>query len=319
MIFNLNSIILVTFVSAFTSSNLFDGVDAALQQQQQLRGRELDAPNFCPQTAPDNDSSCENILPRGWRYGDCSWSHSSWDGAGNGTTEKDYCICYRNVGDWQCTKNIETMTRPLATSPPPVTVASPIPAPTTIPPTQQQPGRRKVTTSSDDDSSFCPQFAPTSANAECGLTGMWEGTCWYSSSAQANETPNTNSQACSCKNAMINCTSEPYPKDIPATTPPPSTPLIADGSDRHLEERTASISGTTYTDNSSYYVPPKPNPYASCCKNNNGTYVIVSESDGEYGFCKTYSVWYKVVTGATFTEEQIFYDKNCAKQVNENK
>merc|ERR1712194_951601 len=109
---------------------------------------------------PANFSSCENVLSRGWRYGDCSWSHSSWDGAGNGTTEKDYCICYRNVGDWQCTKNIETTTRPrTATSPPPVTVASSAIPATTIPPTQQQPGRRKVTTASsdnDDSSTFCP-------------------------------------------------------------------------------------------------------------------------------------------------------------------
>ena len=60
------------------------------------------------------------------------------------------------------------------------------------------------------------------------------------------------------------------------------------------------------------YVPPTPNPYATCCKNNNGTYVIFSESDGEYGFCKTYSnVWYKA---ASFTQEQAFYDENCKNE-----
>ncbi|OEU06642.1 hypothetical protein FRACYDRAFT_254193 [Fragilariopsis cylindrus CCMP1102] len=59
------------------------------------------------------------------------------------------------------------------------------------------------------------------------------------------------------------------------------------------------------------YVPPAtPNPYATCCKNNNGTYIIFSEPDGEYGFCKTYNsdVWYKA---ASFTQEHFFYDENC--------
>merc|ERR1740139_1245881 len=77
-----------------------------------------------------------------------------------------------------------------------------------------------------------------------------------------------------------------------------------------LASVTTVVASTTAA--SSDYVPPTPNPYATCCKNNNGTYIIFSESDGEYGFCKTYSdVWYKA---ASFTQEQFFYDENCKNE-----
>jgi len=286
MIFKLNNIILVTSASAFVSLNLLDGVDATLQQQ--LRGRKLDAPNFCPQQAPATGSFCRDGLPKGWGYGDCDWYKSSWDSAGKSVTEYDYCICRRNVGNWQCTKDIETKTDAPATSSPSVTTS------------QQQQGTRKVTatdgsfcpknppadasscanvlsvemssgscgwgkssrdgtgkTTTEQDScscakqqgtwscskeidiktsppapspppvttaddNFCPPYAPTSQTT-CGLTGMWVGKCYYSSSAQENEMPNNNSQICLCKNGLISCSSQPYPTDVPATTTPPVT------------------------------------------------------------------------------------------------
>ena len=80
----------------------------------------------------------------------------------------------------------------------------------------------------------------------------------------------------------------------------------------------ASVTTVTSTNASSDYVPPTPNPYATCCKNNNGTYVIYSFEDGEYGFCKTYSdVWYNINIldmAASFTQEQVFYDENCKNE-----
>jgi len=141
MNFKLNNIILVTFASAFVSSNLLDGVDATLQQQQ-LRGRKLDAPAFCPQLAPANGSSCWGDLPRGWAYGDCDWYKSSWDSSGKSITEHDYCICRRHVDNWQCTKDIETKTSATAASSPLVIALG-----TTSPSPQQQQGTRKVTAS----------------------------------------------------------------------------------------------------------------------------------------------------------------------------
>jgi len=295
MNFKLTNIGLVTFTLAIASSNLPDGVDATLQQQQ-LRGRKLDAPAFCPEQAPANGSSCWGDLPNGWAYGDCDWYKSSWDSTGKSITEHDYCICRRNVGNnnWQCTKDIETMASATTASSPPVTAPG-----TTSPSPQQQQGTRKVTATDDNfvcpkdapadasscvnvlpvgmssgscwwqkssldgvgkttteqdscsctkqqntwscskeidtktsppapspspvttpDDNFCPPYAPTSQTT-CKLTGMWVGTCYYSSSAQENETPNTNSQTCLCQNGFISCSSQPYPTDVPATTTPP--------------------------------------------------------------------------------------------------
>merc|ERR1712238_634036 len=122
MNFKLTNILLITFTLAIASSNLLDGVDATLQQQQ-LRGRKLDAPAFCPEQAPPNGSSCWGDLPNGWAYGDCDWYKSSWDSTGKSITEHDYCICRRNAGSWQCTKDIETMASATTASSPPITTS----------------------------------------------------------------------------------------------------------------------------------------------------------------------------------------------------
>jgi len=201
MIFKLNNIILVTSASAFVSSNLLDGVDATLQQQQ-LRGRKLNVPTFCPQQAPANGSFCRDRLPRGWRSGHCDWNKSSWNSAGKNISEHDYCICSWNVGNWQCTKDTTPVTI-LLTTPVTTTVTTPVITPGTAQVTALV--TAPVTTLDDN---FCPPYAPTSQTT-CGLTGMWVGTCYYSSSAQENETPNNNSQTCLCQNGLITCTSQP--------------------------------------------------------------------------------------------------------------
>merc|ERR1712238_8982 len=60
-------------------------------------------------------------------------------------------------------------------------------------------------------STFCPAYNPGS-NTACSLTGMYVGTCYYSSSAQnAAEAINTDSQACSCnanKSGTFVCSSQ---------------------------------------------------------------------------------------------------------------
>lgn len=70
-------------------------------------------------------------------------------------------------------------------------------------------------------SSWCPQFFPGS-DTSCSLTGMYTGTCFYSSSAQAGERPNTDSQACSCNKdgtSKFVCESKPFPGGIPTQAP----------------------------------------------------------------------------------------------------
>jgi len=206
MIFKLNSIILVTFAVAFASSNLFDGVNAASYQQQQLRGAQTyndsyrqrtmvavgSDSNFCPKDAPVDGSSCANVLPNGTSSGNCGWQRTSWDGVGTTTTETDHCTCTKKIGNWSCCKEIDTKASPPAPSPPPATVPT-----------------------APDVDNFCPSYFPGS-NKECALTGMMVGTCYYSSSAQKDEAPNNDSQACFCKDGLFTCSSQPYPKD---TTP----------------------------------------------------------------------------------------------------
>jgi len=67
-------------------------------------------------------------------------------------------------------------------------------------------------------STFCPEYNPGS-NTACSLTGMYVGTCYYSSSAKnAAEAFNTDSQACSCnanKSGTFVCTSQPFPIGFP--------------------------------------------------------------------------------------------------------
>lgn len=236
MIFKLtSSIILVTFAVTFASSDFLNGVDAAFTQQQ-LRGSRTNYDNyvqrkmvssgsdgsFCPKDAPADGSSCANILPDGISGGNCGWQSTSWDGASTTIFEQNSCACTKEEGIWSCSKEIETKTSPPAPSPPPVTAP---------------------------DDNFCPQYSPKT-NAECGLTGMWVGTCYYSSNAQENETPNNNSQACSCKDKMFTCSSQPYPNDVPSspipapTTQPPQQQQGSDDSDSWCPKEIPVTNGT---------------------------------------------------------------------------
>merc|ERR1719162_2022080 len=76
-------------------------------------------------------------------------------------------------------------------------------------------------------STFCPEYNPGS-NTACSLTGMYVGTCYYSSSAKnAAEAINTDSQACSCnanKSGTFVCTSQPFPGKVPTMAPVPAGP-----------------------------------------------------------------------------------------------
>merc|ERR1712157_635554 len=53
----------------------------------------------------------------------------------------------------------------------------------------------------------CPAHFP-GTGAECSLTGMWVGTCYWSSSAQAGEMPNSEGRECDCNtegNSKFSC------------------------------------------------------------------------------------------------------------------
>merc|ERR1719491_2769852 len=85
----------------------------------------------------------------------------------------------------------------------------------------------ELATASTPTTTFCPEYNPGS-NTACSLTGMYVGTCYYSSSAKnAAEAINTDSQACSCnanKSGTFVCSSQSFPGGVPTSAPVPAGP-----------------------------------------------------------------------------------------------
>mmetsp|Transcript_52169 Transcript_52169/g.53149 ORF Transcript_52169/g.53149 Transcript_52169/m.53149 type:complete len:189 (-) Transcript_52169:3-569(-) len=76
-----------------------------------------------------------------------------------------------------------------------------------------------------DGTNFCPPKYVPNSGTTCSLTGMYVGTCYYSSSAKNDAEPtNTDSQACSCnenKSGKFACKSQPFPGGAPTNPPVP--------------------------------------------------------------------------------------------------
>jgi len=214
MNFKLTNIILVNVALAFGSSSLLDGVNGALQpQQQQLRGRNLDAPKFCPEKAPANGSSCLDVLPRGWNFGDCNWGKSTLNPDGSTTSEKNECTCTRQAGTWSCTDDfgVSITSPPTATSIPPVTASDNT--------------RRKL-----DVSVFkCPEKAPADGSSCANILPNRNsgGHCgWQQDSDDGVGTTTTEKDTCACTEQGGNwkCSKESETKTSPpAPSPPPVT------------------------------------------------------------------------------------------------
>merc|ERR1712086_1072503 len=149
----------------------------------------------------------------GMYVGTCYYSSSAKNAAEAINTDSQACSCNANKsGKFVCTSQ---------PYPGVVPTSAPVPAgPTPV--------------ANGATSSFCPEYNPGS-NTACSLTGMYVGTCYYSSSAKnAAEAINTDSQACSCnanKSGTFVCTSQPFPGVVPTMAPVPvSTPTTSDPS-----------------------------------------------------------------------------------------
>ena len=180
MIFQLKSTILTL---ALVASALLPNSVSAVNQQQQLRGSNINSNNsqrvmasFCPQKPPKDGASCAGVLSANMSSGNCEWHHSSTDSKGADLTENSYCKCTNNgTPTWACSVDVESsMTSP------------PVPAPTTPPAAGATTGEK----------SWCPPTVPAKTSVACPLPrGMTYGTCTYwSEDTHAVTTKNV----CSC-------------------------------------------------------------------------------------------------------------------------
>ena len=181
MVFQLKSTILTL---ALVASSLLPNNVSAVNQQQQLRGSNINGNNsqrvmasFCPQNPPMDDSSCANVLPANMSSGNCEWHSTSTDSKGAELTKNDYCKCTNNQRPtWDCSGDMESS----------MTI-SPVPAPTTPPAAGATKGKKK----------WCPTNVPAKTSTACPLPkGMTSGTCTYwSEDTHAVSTKNV----CSCR------------------------------------------------------------------------------------------------------------------------
>jgi len=154
--------------------------------------------NWCPEYFPGSDVDCLLTNPY---YGNCYYSSSATEEE-QSNTDSQACLCN---GDGNSKFSCESAPFPggIPTRPP---VAPPDPPP----------------------DNWCPEYFPGS-EADCLLIIPYVGTCYYSSSAQGGDQPNTDSQACRCNesgDSKFSCESAQFPGGIPTTPPvaPPDPP-----------------------------------------------------------------------------------------------
>merc|ERR1712174_113264 len=125
--------------------------------------------SWCPTYYPGDGASC---ALSGWNYGTCYWSSSAREGE-RPNYEGKACSCNDDGNSrFKCRDyDFPGLSGPIVDQKPTIPE---------VPPKFE-----------------CPAHFPGN-DTECPLTGMWVGTCYWSSSAQEGEMPNTNGQECSC-------------------------------------------------------------------------------------------------------------------------
>jgi len=123
--------------------------------------------SWCPSHFPGDNAAC---ALSGMYVGTCYWSSSAQEGEMPNTDAKACSCNLSGTSRFSSCRDLDSFPGAVATTPP-ATV--------------------------EDQVLDCPQFYPGSDTA-CSLTGMWVGTCFWSSSHQAGEYPNNNAQECSC-------------------------------------------------------------------------------------------------------------------------